>query len=160
MIRRRLLFLCVLELVNIPLYGFVLFGMLGAPPSPANLAGFGMFALLLVEGSAYWWLKLRQTARGDRLPAGMAVFSVLRRVDIALFALTGALVVWTWAEGAHWTETAVAVPLGLFAVLEYVNYFHVQLMHDNRADLERLRRTRRLHRSHLARDMARAARLH
>jgi hypothetical protein len=45
--------------------------------------------------------------------------------------------------------------LWLFALLEHVNYFHVQLSHQTRADLARLVRTRRLRRSHLSRDMAR-----
>ncbi|MDE3723937.1 hypothetical protein PWG71_21305 [Nocardiopsis sp. N85] len=158
MIRRRLLSLAVLELVNIPLFAFALFGVLGAPASPANLAGFGVFALLLAEGSAYWWLKLRQTAGGGRTPAGMAVFRVLRWINVALFALTGALVAVTVVEGGHWTRAAVGVALGLFAIVEHVNYFHVQLMHDTRADLGRLLRTRRPRRSHLARDLARTAR--
>ncbi|CAL9479415.1 hypothetical protein SUDANB121_03020 [Nocardiopsis dassonvillei] len=157
MIRRRLRSLAVLELVNIPLFGLVLFAVLGAPASPTNLAGFGMFALLLVEGSAYWWLKLRQASRGGRLPAGMPVFRALRWVNVALFALTGAVVAAALAEGGHWSRVAVGVPLWLFAVLEQVNYFHVQLAHDTRADLRRLLRTRRLHRSHLARDLTRAA---
>ncbi|MET7638980.1 hypothetical protein [Streptomyces sp. NPDC005438] len=41
----------------------------------------------------------------------------------------------------------------LFAVLEHVNYFHVQLMYDNPADLRALCRNG-LRRAHLARDLA------
>jgi len=41
------------------------------------------------------------------------------------------------------------------AVLEYINYFVVQLSHETRADLRRLVRTRRLHPSHLAIDLRR-----
>jgi hypothetical protein len=37
-----------------------------------------------------------------------------------------------------------------------VNYFHRQLMHDTRADMRRLLSTRRLRRSFLALDLARA----
>jgi hypothetical protein len=44
----------------------------------------------------------------------------------------------------------------VFAVLEHVNSFHVQLMHDTAADLRRLRTTG-LHASHLARDLRRSA---
>ncbi|MER7128156.1 hypothetical protein ABT338_04230, partial [Streptosporangium saharense] len=59
------------------------------------------------------------------------------------------------AGGASGTQVWPGPALWVFAVLEHVNYFHVQLMHDTRADLARLVRTRRLRRSHLARDLAR-----
>ncbi|MBB6121767.1 hypothetical protein [Nocardiopsis algeriensis] len=152
--RRRLVSLAVLELVNIPLFAFVLFGLLDVPPSAANLAGFGLFALLLVEGSAYWWLKLRQLRTGTPLPAGTGVFRVLLRVNVALLAAGGALVLWQLSGGARWIQVLPGLGLWLFAILEHVNYFHVQLMHDTRADLSRLLRSG-LHRSHLWRDMDR-----
>ena len=43
--------------------------------------------------------------------------------------------------------------LFVLAVAEYVNYFHWQLMYDNRADIRRLVRTGRLCRSHLYADL-------
>lgn len=46
---RRLKNLATLELVNIPLWMVAWCG-----------AGFAAFALLLVQGSAYWMLKIRQ----------------------------------------------------------------------------------------------------
>ncbi|MFI6577298.1 hypothetical protein ACIBFB_15975 [Nocardiopsis sp. NPDC050513] len=145
----------VLELVNVPLFAFLLFGLLGVPPSPANLAGFGLFALLLVEGSAYWWAKVRQLRARAPRPAGMPVFRVLRRVNGVLLPAGGAVVLWALVDGDPWTRVWPGLGLWLFAVLEHVNYFHVQLSHQSRSDLRRLLRTGRLHRSHLARDMAR-----
>ncbi|WP_160049911.1 MULTISPECIES: hypothetical protein [unclassified Nocardiopsis] len=143
----------VLELVNIPLLAVALFHFPGVPPAPANLVGFGLFALLLVQGSAYWWAKAHQLRARSRRPAGLPVFRVLRRVDPVLFLAGGALIGWALADGAPWTR--VWPGLWLFALLEHVNYFHVQLSHQTRADLSRLLRTRRLRRSHLSRDLAR-----
>jgi hypothetical protein len=51
--------------------------------------------------------------------------------------------------------TAPGVVLVALAVAEHVNYFYRQLMHDTRADLRRLWRTRRLHPSHLNIDLRR-----
>jgi hypothetical protein len=147
--------LAVLELVNIPLFAVVLFLLLGVPASPANLVGFALLALLLVEGSAYWWAKVRQLRTRARRPAGMALFRVLRRANLLLFLAGGAVVAAALAGDAPWTGVWPGLGLWLFAVLEHVNYFHVQLSHQTRADLARLVRTRRLHRSHLSRDMAR-----
>ncbi|WP_150242598.1 hypothetical protein [Nocardiopsis quinghaiensis] len=147
--------LAVLELANIPLFAVVLFLFLDVPASPANLAGFALFALLLVQGGAYWWSKVRQLRARARVPEGLPVLRVLRWVNPLLLLVGGAVAAAALAEGVPWTRVWPGLGLWLFAVLEYVNYFHVQLSHQTRADLSRLLRTRRLHRSHLSRDMAR-----
>ncbi|PDP88736.1 hypothetical protein CQJ94_03045 [Glycomyces fuscus] len=147
--------LAVLELVNIPLFAVVLFLLLGVPASPANLVGSALFALLLAEGSAYWWVKVRQLRTRARRPAGMALFRALGRANVLLFLAGGAVVAAALVGGAPWAGVWPGLGLWLFALLEHVNYFHVQLSHQTRADLARLVRTRRLHRSHLARDLAR-----
>lgn len=60
-----------------------------------------------------------------------------------------------FASGAPWTHTWPGAALWAFAAVEQANYFHLQLSHGTRADWRRLRRTGRLHPSHLARDLAR-----
>ncbi|MCY9784803.1 hypothetical protein KIK06_12975 [Nocardiopsis sp. EMB25] len=147
--------LAVLELVNIPLFAFIIFDVLSVPPSPVNLAGFGLGTLLLVEGSAYWWAKVHQLRTRAPRPVGMAVFRFLRWVNAGLLLLAGAFIGWSLSDGILWTRVWPGVGMWLFAVGEHVNYFHLQLSHQTRADLRRLWRTGRPHRSHLARDMAR-----
>ncbi|WP_432993637.1 hypothetical protein [Dactylosporangium sp. CA-233914] len=156
--RARTRNLAVLELLNAPLLGWVFFIALPTPRTLANVLGLGLVALLLVEGAAYWTLKHRQLTLRHRRPAGMGVFRVLARLNPV--ALTAGLAIIT-AEAIR-NPAAESIP-GLafwaFAALEYVNYFHVQLMHDTRADLRRLFRTRRPHRSHLNADLRAAARV-
>lgn len=41
----------------------------------------------------------------------------------------------------------------VFAILEYVNYYHVQLMVDNKYDIEYLIKNKRLKKASLAKDM-------
>jgi len=53
---------------------------------------------------------------------------------------------------AQWFAAAV----WLFAVAEYVNYFHLQLGYQNAADLRRPGRRGRLVPAHLGRELARA----
>lgn len=153
MLIRRLRNLAILEHANIALFAVVLFGIADMPASPANLAGFSLFTLLLLEGGAYWWLKLHQLRTRAPHPPGIGLLRVLRHLNTALFALSGALIVWALIQGASGTHLWPGAALWAFAILEHVNYFHVQLSHQNRADVARLRRTRRLHRSHLARDL-------
>ncbi|MEU4379399.1 hypothetical protein [Micromonospora echinofusca] len=153
--RRRLRSLAGWELLNVPLQAWLWFRVVDVPLTAANIAGFGSVAALLVVGAAYWALKLRQLRLGrSRLP-GLRHFATARAaLPVLLVAVLAAC-----AVAAVRTPGAQSYPglaFGIFAVLEYVNYFHVQLMHDNRADLRRLA-TVGFRRAHLARDL-RAAR--
>ncbi|MEU6075511.1 hypothetical protein [Micromonospora sp. NPDC047074] len=149
--RRRLRSLLGWELLNVPLQAWLWFAVVGVPLTAVNLAGFGAFAALLVVGAAYWALKLRQLRRDEpRLP-GRRHFATARAALPVLLAavVAGCAVAVVRAPG---TQSYPGLGFALFAVLEYVNYFHVQLMHDNRADLRRLA-TVGFRRSHLARDL-------
>ncbi|CAM4062035.1 hypothetical protein GCM10009799_40910 [Nocardiopsis rhodophaea] len=125
------------------------------PVTGANLTGFALLALILVEGGAYWWLKYRHLRMGRQLPAGLTVFRYLRTANVALLAAGAAVIGAGFAIGGPWTHVWPGAGLWAFALLEHINYFHIQLSHDTRADITRLLRTRRLHRSHLARDLER-----
>ncbi len=155
-VARRLRSLAALELVNVPLQAWVWFGLIGLPVRAPNGVGFALFALLLVEGAGYWAAKLRQLRRQARALPAERVFRAARGVNPVLLAaglaVTGYAAVTDPGRGT-WPGLGFAA----FAVLEHVNYFHVQLMHDTAADLRRLRSVGP-RRSHLARDLRRAGR--
>ncbi|GGR79427.1 hypothetical protein GCM10010169_24510 [Micromonospora fulviviridis] len=154
-VRGRLRSLAALELMNIPLQGGVWFGLIGLPATATNLVGFGLFALLLIEGAAYWVAKLHQmSVRRRHIPA-LAAFRAARIVNPLLLA-AGLVATGSGAATDPGRTSWPGLAFALFAVLEHVNYFHVQLMHDTLADLRRLRSVG-LRVSHLARDIARAA---
>ncbi|MFI9508039.1 hypothetical protein [Nocardia sp. NPDC052566] len=139
--------------MNIALQPFLWFGVVGFPVSEANAVGFGLFALLLVVGAGYWWAKLRQLA------APAAGLPYLRgfigaRVVTAVVLVAGLVFVVVEVAVAPGRGSWPGLGFGLFAALEYVNYFFVQLMYDNKADLRYLF-THGLRRSHLAADIAR-----
>lgn len=152
-VRRRLRSLALLELFNIPFQAAVWFGALGLPPSPANLAGFAAFALLLAQGAAYWTAKLRQLASGAPDLPGAGAFAFCSRANppvlLAVVLFTG----WSAFE-APGAATFPGLGFALFAVLEQVNYFHTQLSYDNAAELRRLA-ANGLRRAHLAVDLER-----
>ncbi len=129
----------------------VWFGWLEFPPTPANLAGLAAFALLLLEGAAYWLLKIRQLrSHAPQLP-GIVVFRVLRIVNLPLIAAALAVTV-SAAIISPGRGSFLGLGLALFGAIEHINYFYVQLMHDTMADLRRLFSVG-LRRSHLARDL-------
>ncbi len=152
---RRLRTLAVLEWVNALLIFPAVAWLWEMPLSPANLTGLGLVLLILIEGGAYWWLKYRGLLAGRPRTAGLPFFRVLRVANPVLLAAGAVVVGLGLGSGAPWTHAWPGAALWLFAILEQVNYFHLQLSHDTRADLARLRRSRRLRPSHLARDLAR-----
>ncbi|MCH7232255.1 hypothetical protein L0U85_15535 [Glycomyces sp. L485] len=152
-VRRRLRSLASLELINIPLQAAVWFGLLRLPPSAANLAGFCAFALLLVQGAAYWTAKLRQLESGSPTLPLAAAFALAFRVNPPVLFAVVLFVCWS-ALDAPGTASFPGLGFALFAALEHVNYFHTQLAYDNMADLRYLT-SRGLRRSHLAVDLER-----
>ncbi len=152
-VRRRVRSLAVLELVNVPLQTVAWFGLIGVPVTAPNLVGFGLFVLLLAQGAAYWAAKARQLrAHAGHLEGGRA-FRAARTVDPVLLAAGVAFCGSAAVREPGWVSWP-GLGFALFAVLEYVNYFHIQLSHDTAADLRRLFTTG-LRRSHLARDLRR-----
>jgi hypothetical protein len=154
---RRMRTAAVLEAFNAGWLALLIFGVAGAPLSVANLVGYGVLAVLLLEAAAYWTLKHRQLRSHARCPPGLAGFRVLRPANVSLLAAALVVIVIatirqpgadTWPGAGFW----------LFGLVEHVNYFHVQLSHQTRADLRRLVRTRRFRRAHLATDLARCRR--
>lgn len=140
--------LTILELANIPLQAVIWFRWIGLPVTWTNLAGFALIALMLVQGAAYWFAKVRQV--GASLP-GIRWFLLARRVDVPILAAgtAGAALMVVRNPGV---DTIPGLCFALFAWLEYINYFHMQLMYDTRADLASLFR-RGFRRAHLARDL-------
>jgi hypothetical protein len=140
---RRLRALALGELVNVFWLPVVFLVVLDVAASPANLAGLVLVSLVLAEGSAYWFVKVRQLRTGRRQCMGLAVFAVLRRLNVVLLIAGLGIVLW-----GVLTEPAVRWWPGLgfllFAVGEHVNYFSRQIA-----------RRGRLRPSHLARDLGR-----
>ena len=155
-VERRLRSLATMEFVNIPLQAGLWFGLAHLPVTVVNLVGFSLFALLLVEGGGYWAAKLYQLRCHARGLPGERAFRAAVTVNAILLAAGLAVTGYATATDPG-RETWPGFVFAAFAVLEYINYFHVQLMYGRFADLYRLRSVG-LRRSHLARDLGRVRR--
>jgi hypothetical protein len=123
-----------------------------------SASGLALCSAELAIGSAYWHLKLRQLTAGTMeqpLP-GLQWFRLARNVMAVLLALGAPAWLVPAVRGVGDVGVAIGAAAWTLALLEHVNYFHRQLMHDTRADVRRLLSTRRLRRSFLALDLARA----
>ncbi|GLX01906.1 hypothetical protein Misp02_59920 [Microtetraspora sp. NBRC 16547] len=144
--------LALLEMGNIPFQALVWFGLVGLPVTTANFVGFALVAVLLTQGALYWAAKLRQLRKPGVLPGAQA-FLIARVTDVPLL-VTGLTITAGAVVADPGRDSWPGLAFALFAVLEYINYFHVQLMHDTAADLRSLANGG-LRPSHLARDLAR-----
>lgn len=115
------------ESVNVVLLPAIFLILLDVPPTVPNLTGLGLVVLLLIQGSVYWVAKHRQLSRSSPSPPGIGTFARLRSINAA--CLTGGLVV--ILAGTSASPDPASWPgrgFWVFALLEYINYFYIQLM--------------------------------
>lgn len=136
-VTRRLRWLALLELLNVGIIGWATFGPFSAAASLANLVTYGLVVAHLVVGAGYWMVKVHQLRHGHDQPVLAHLLNPARRALAA--GLVGGLIVTVASVPTQPPSSwLAAVPLWLLATAEHVNYFHWQLMYDNRADLRRL----------------------
>ncbi|WP_373954208.1 general stress protein [Exiguobacterium acetylicum] len=120
-----------------------------------------LFELLLIQGAWYWYSKSRRLKKEGTSITPEPVVRRLRHCRVINMSL---LVLTACAFGIDWMRFRSEFPvyglritlfLYVFAILEYINYFHIQLMYDNRSDVQYLIQNRRLRRSALYKDMHR-----
>jgi hypothetical protein len=111
---------------------------------------------LLAIGAAYWRAALHRIDGSLRLMSGvLRVADKLQQLLLVLSVASAALGIYLLASDPHGLAARVCVGLSTLALLEYVNYFHVQLQNfDSLSDFQRLLRERRFRRSHLAVDLS------
>ncbi len=157
-LKKRLRMLWILELVNAVLVFPLLYAFIA---QRFRLGWFSLVALVavcanLLVGASFWYLKARAIEGCDTLrrPGAHRFYRISKRVFGALIPVLLALYLGhALTGGPSWAELLLGAAFGLMAVLEYVNYYHVQLMYDNRADLEYLLAHRRVKRAIMVREL-------
>lgn len=157
--KKRLRYLWTFELLN----ALVVFPLLYYTISLRyHLGWFSLAALLVVcaillVGATFWFLKsraldgsrllyqpgTRRCFRASKLVFGLAVLGLVVLFGVRAFGQPGAAL----------AELLVGAGFTLMALLEYVNYYFVQLSYDNRADLRYLLTHRKFKRAAMVRDL-------
>ncbi len=122
--------------------------------------GYGMFLIcaVLAQGVFYWQLKLQTISKaGSIFPDYFcALFSSFKLANVILLLIypvlifLGQITPLVNFQASIWSNL-----LFLFAVLEYTNYYHYQLSHDNMNDIRYLIKYKKIRRSPLFMDMQR-----
>lgn len=118
-------------------------------------SAFLLLELLLAQGTYYWYYKYTSAKARTRIPS--RILRNMRRYQRINWVLMGStLFVIVIEIGRIPTATSIiSAAIYAFALLEYVNYFHVQLSYDNRADWQYLRQHQKLKVASLQRDFQR-----
>ncbi len=121
---------------------------------------YGLFVcvLILYQGQHYWKMKLyRLTGKPVNQTKKLRQFRLWKRVNEYLIVFMP-LVFLTWLYFEEWMINPGSVlywtiGANVFAVLEYINYFHWQLTIDKVSDLKYVLKNRRLKHAHLGKDL-------
>ena len=138
-------------------FGVFLNVKFGWRPSLLLTYGIGLVVLVLAQGTHYWKRKLA-TVQGEGLNHQLVLqqFRRFNRVNVCVILACPVLLLLATTQFDHFwasqTHTGWALFAYCFGVAEYVNYYHVQLMYDNRNDWQYLRTYRRLKIASLRKD--------
>lgn len=120
--------------------------------------GLSIMCFILFQGTYYWWVKLsvlteRQVFRSTVL-SRFRNFKKQNHIAIALIPFMF-LLQW-FVSGKNITADNFigwGIFANLFGVCEYINYYHKQLMYDNKNDLNYLLKHRKLKEASLHKDL-------
>ena len=84
-----------------------------------------LVSLILLQGSLYWWILIKRLSKPNfAIKQTGRIYGLLRQVDLILLALGIPLIL---IKFSSWPVTLIAVAIWLFALIEWINYFHWQL---------------------------------
>lgn len=84
-----------------------------------------LVSLILLQGSLYWWILIKRLSKHNfAIKQTGPIYGLLRQVDLILLALGIPLIL---IKFSSWPVTLIAIVLWLFARIEWINYFHLQL---------------------------------
>ena len=82
-------------------------------------------SLILLQGSLYWWILIKRLSKSNFVIKQTGrIYGLLRKLDLILLVLGIPLIL---MEFSSWPVTLIAVAIWLFALIEWINYFHWQL---------------------------------
>lgn len=121
----------------------------------SSLYAFVLLEFILLQGSYYWFLKLKQVQRRDysHLPyRKLRIFAYFKRINLSLIAIGIIIIIYqliVFPIGFYWCAF-----LYFFAIIEYVNYYYIRLSYQSIDEIKGLIRQKKLRRSKLANELA------
>lgn len=128
-IKQKLYSLASGELVALAVFwfNFLLFKKWLATPQALIAIAYPLLlvSLILLKGSLYWWILIKRLRKPNfAIKQTGPIYGLLRQVDLILLALGMPIIL---IEFSSWPVSLIAVAIWLFALIEWINYFHWQL---------------------------------
>ncbi len=160
---KRMQWLFQVEGMNVVMFlGVLLFlnATYGVPHLLFLSYGLLLACFIFFQGAYYWWTKFSVLKKRPILQRKtLTRFHSFKRQNIIGILLIPFALLLQWVisgyqfVGDNFLRWAAFV--NGFAILEYINYYHKQLMYDNRQDIDYLLRNRKLKEAALKKDLIR-----
>jgi hypothetical protein len=166
-LEKRLAYLYSGELLSLIMFIPVSFGLNYVFP---NLMLYSLFSFwtsfillefILLQGTIYWREKLKRLRNNETLATPIKLvrqLTLFKRINIIIIAVgifTFAIDFIRWHSALPFGGLLLTIGIYVFALLEFINYYYIQLSYDNRADIRNLLRNRRLKRACINKDIKR-----
>ena len=84
-----------------------------------------LVSLILLQGSLYWWILIKRLSKSNfAIKQTGRIYGLLRKLDLILLVLGMPIIL---IEFSSWPVSLIAIAIWLFALIEWINYFHWQL---------------------------------
>ncbi|WP_456364440.1 hypothetical protein [Priestia aryabhattai] len=119
-----------------------------------SVYAFVLLEFVLLQGSLYWYLKLKQARKNsfNNLPdSTLRVFNVCKKLNLLLF-ITGAILLIIQVVTLR-TEMFWYTMIYIFALVEYINYFYIRLSYLSPEEMKEFRQLKGFKPSKLAKEL-------
>lgn len=122
---------------------------------------FFLLEILLLQGTIYWYSKLKRLRIENTSMTPVWIVRLLKRLKIINIILIFVSIVMFVIDYVQFHSSLpikgliTAAFIYIFAVLEFINYFYIQLSYDNISDIKYLLKTKKLKQSCIRKDFQR-----
>lgn len=126
---------------------------------------FILLEFLLLQGTIYWYAKLKRLRNENNPITPIKVVQQLHRLKTVNMVMIMTTIIVFIFDFIKWYPS---LPLGgltitffiyIFAILEFINYFYIQLSYDNVSDIKKLLKSKKLKNSCMNKDFKRIKKL-
>ncbi|WMX53821.1 hypothetical protein [Peribacillus sp. R9-11] len=124
--------------------------------SMQNIYAFILLEFILLQGSIYWYLKWRKVKDNKSYnlsDSQLYIFLWLRRINVFLLCL-GFIIFLKNTNYSPINFNGFYLFLYCFALIEYINYYHLRLSYQTPQEIKEFLRQKGLRRSILARELS------
>ena len=122
---------------------------------------FFLLEFLLLQGTIYWYSKLKRLRIENISMTPVWIVRLLKRLKLINIILVFVSIVMFVIDFLQFYSSLpikgliIAAFIYIFAVLEFINYFYIQLSYDNISDIKYLLKTKKLKQSCIRKDFQR-----